>query len=175
MDLTAPVSSTSRWSEHAPGHDGIRARGAIRIHDLEGQRSYRHLPAPVRPVRHPHIVFSKQPPAWRGSARDPLGSIVLLLDGNRPKDAGDAIGESDGRDVVTSMLFKSECPCSQGIGLRLLLRMPKSGSGTVDEEHADILVTPLRDWPEVARQATRPLSWSQAEVAGEVSTGREPI
>ena len=175
VNLTAPVSSASRWSENAPGHDGIRARGANRIHDLEGQRCYRHLPAPVRPVRHPHIGFSMQPPAWRESTRDLLDSIVLLLGGNCPKDAGDAIGESDSRDVVASMLFKSECPGSERIRLRLFLRMPEDGAGTVDEEHADVLVAPLRDRPEVAGQAARLLAWSQAEIAGEVPAGGEPI
>lgn len=138
MDLTAPVSSASRWSENAPGHDGIRARGATRIHDLEGQRSYRHLPAPVRPVRHPHIVFSMQPPAWRGSARDLLDSIVLLLDRNCPEDPGDTVGESDGGDVVASMLFESECPFSEVIGLRSFLRMPEDGPGTVGGGHPDV-------------------------------------
>jgi hypothetical protein len=55
---TAVVSSASEEPELRAIME-IRARGANRLHDLEGQRCYRHAPAPVRPVRH-DLVSSLQ-------------------------------------------------------------------------------------------------------------------
>lgn len=73
-DQTADVSSASRVERVAPGQYGNpHAGGQSLFNGLEGQASYRRVPAPVRPVRH------RQLSSVQSSGRDEAFATIVVV------------------------------------------------------------------------------------------------
>src|SRR5688572_30040494 len=115
---------------------------------------------------------SSIPPCVSGRGHLPEIDIVLP-DG--PDDAGQLVGESNGRLVVAAELLEVQSPGAQAVGGATLLGGPEDGASAVDEKHAEIDVAALADGAEAADETAGALAGRQAQVAGEVAAGGETL
>jgi hypothetical protein len=74
---------------------------------------------------------------------------------------------------VTAALLDRDGPATKPIWLLRTLGSVESGSGTVDEQGAQIGIASLCDRAQVSLKAAGSLAWDQAEVAGEAPAGTE--
>jgi hypothetical protein len=68
-----------------------------------------------------------------------------LIAPDTPRDAGEAVGECDGRDVVPRAELHTECPELEWAGLVSAVRGEERGTRAVDQEHAEVGVASLGD------------------------------
>ena len=96
---------------------GFARGGPIGSTTPNGHGRYRHVPTPVRPVGHPYVNTARE--------RE-LDSLLLLggtpLEGalvspDPPDDTGDAVGESDGGDVMAPGMGGAKGPGLERVGL----------------------------------------------------------
>src|SRR5258705_215295 len=164
----------------APGHDGMRARGANRFERPPKATVVVGFPSRrSEPMRHHRVRLtavsgerSSIPPCVSGGGHLPEIDIVLP-DG--PDDAGQLVGEGDGGLVVAAELLEMQSPGAQTVGGATLLGGPEDGPRAVDEKHAEVDVAALADGAEAADETAGALAGRQPEVAGEVTTGGEAL
>lgn len=96
---------------------------------------------------------------------------VVLPQG--PGDAGHLVGKSDGGVVVSSELLGTQCPDSESIGLAVSFGGPEDGTSSVNEEHAEVSVSPLADGSDAPFESGGSFSGSEPEIAGEVTARGE--
>jgi len=108
-----------------------------------------------------------------GSDRYLLEDLLLLPDD--PSDASEFVGHGDGSFVVPSEALYLKSPGTESVGVLLGLGGPEDGSSTMDEEHAQIGVSAFADATESAHGPTGSLSRSEADIAGEVTSGGEAV
>jgi hypothetical protein len=97
-----------------------------------------------------------------------IGTLVVP---NPPSDAGHAIGEGDGGDVMASGVGGTEGPSLELIGLLDAVGCEESGSSSMDEEHAGVGVSAFGDATHTTDVAGGRLARGETEVVGGTSTG----
>jgi YD repeat-containing protein len=90
-----------------------------------------------------------------------------------PGDASELIGQSNRGAVVAAARLDRDGPATEPIWLLRTLGSVEGGSGTVDEQGAQIGVASLCDRAQVSLKAAGSLTRDQAEVAGEAPSGTE--
>jgi hypothetical protein len=120
----------------------------------------RHIPAPVR-TGAPSPSYARCSRVVVGScgSLQGLSAKDVLASPGRPDDARQLVGERDGRLVVAACSCTIERPGAEAIVLAvcLFLRMQQHGTGTVDEQHADVGITALADRAELPPKTARRL------------------
>ena len=98
--------------------------------------------------------------------------VGLRAGPHRPDDPGHLVGDGDGGLVVDVSLGEVVCPAAEPVGLAVA-RVQQHGTSAVNEQCAQVAVTALGDAAESPLEAARILARRQAEVAREVTSGRE--
>ena len=90
-----------------------------------------------------------------------------------PGDSSELVGQSNRGAVVTAALLDRDGPATKPVWLLRTFGGVECGSGTVDEQGAQIGIASLCDRAQVSLKAAGSLARDQAEVAGEAPAGTE--
>lgn len=102
--------------------------------------------------------------------------VVPVVAPSTPGDAGEAVGQGDGGKVVATASLELQSPRVEGTGwLLATLRGDEPRAGTVNEQLAQVGISPFADATESTCRSAGVLTRGQAEVSGEVASGRKAL
>lgn len=137
---------------------------------------YRLIPAPVM-TGSPSSVSSMQPVGGFNRDSDLLcyGDKVITTSPNGPNNTGEFIGQGNGSNIMTPLLFDSKRPGTKSVGRGILFGMHENRASAVNKKHAQVSIPPLGDAPEAVMIAAGIFPGSETEEAGEVASRRESM
>jgi hypothetical protein len=88
---------------------------------------------------------------------------------DRPDDASEFIGQSHSGNIMAALFLKCKSPNTEPVGGFGFLGMREDRTGTMDQEHSKIHISPLGDVTETPVKSAGISPGSEAEEAGEVT------
>src|SRR6185295_6382664 len=180
----AVVSPASGWSvgSSGPGWEVAR-QGANRYpRPVEGPRGTSAYPQTLVLPGVPFVDSSRQCVAGRCFSpylevflRRRLGWVGGLVSPHSADDTRHLVGQGHGGLVVAARGLEVQDPGAQAVGLFGAFGGQQHGAGAVNQEHPQIDVTALADASESSCQAAGALTRSEAEKAGEATTGGKAL
>jgi hypothetical protein len=92
-----------------------------------------------------------------------------------PGNAGHFVGQGSSGFVMAASVLNVKSPGTKTVMVRQFLSATEYGSSAVDEEHAQIAVSPFGDATNFSSRAAGMFPGREAEIRGEVTTGRKAL